>query len=275
MGRTLIDEAAKLLGVEFGALVLISDDLGEATGVVARVDGSDAGWFEGVRIDLQNETSGTASTVFDGAPLAIFDAQASPLVNRRLVEQVGAKSVAFVPLFADSRVRAVLTVASVTDRRAFTIEELGLLQSLGNEAALALDRIQSSSALAEALERERLIAGIAAKFRTHLDLDSVLRVAVEETARALGVQRAFVRLGEPGKAMPIVAEWAAPGLQPLRGMLRGFPSRISPCVNGERSVSRTSRRTRRSTIRRSGRSTRCARSAAVLCLRRQSSSSTR
>jgi PAS domain S-box-containing protein len=216
VGRTLIDEAAKVLGVEFGALVLISDDLGEATGVVARVDGSDAGWFDDVRIDLRNETSGTASTVFDGAPLAIFDAQASPLVNRRLVEHVGAKSVAFVPLFAEGRVRAVLTVASVTDRRAFTTEELGLLQSLGNEAALALDRIRSSSALADALERERLIARIAAKFRTSLDLDSVLRIAVEETARALGVQRAFVRLGEPGEAMPVVAEWAVPGLDPLR-----------------------------------------------------------
>jgi PAS domain S-box-containing protein len=223
VGRTLIDEAAKLLDVEFGALVSISDDLAEATGVVARVDGSDVGWFDGVRIDLRNETSGTASTVFDGAPLAVFDAQASPLVNRRLVEQVGAKSVAFVPLFSESRVRAVLTVASVTARRAFTTEDLGLLQSLGNEAALALDRIQSSSALAEALERERLIASIAAKFRTHLDLDSVLRVAVEETARALGVQRAFVRLGEPGGPMPIVAEWAAAGLEPLQGNAARLP----------------------------------------------------
>ena len=90
-----------------------------------------------------------------------------------------------------------------------------LLQSLGNEAALALDRLSSSSALAEALARERLIARIGGRFRTHLDLESVLRVAVEETAQALGAQRAFVRLGKPGETMPVAAEWVAPELEPL------------------------------------------------------------
>ena len=84
-----------------------------------------------------------------------------------------------------------------------------------NEAALALDRLRSSSALAKALERERLISRIAARFRTQLDLDTVLRVAVEETARALGAQRAFVRIGKPGENMPIAAEWVESGLEPL------------------------------------------------------------
>ena len=83
VGRTLIDEAAKLLGVEFGSLVLINDELTEATGVVARVEGADETWDD-VRIDLRNEPSGTASAVFDAAPFAVFDAGASPIVNRRL-----------------------------------------------------------------------------------------------------------------------------------------------------------------------------------------------
>lgn len=214
VGRTLIDEAAKLLGVEFGSLVLINDDLTEANGVIARVEGVDATWDD-VRIDLRNEPSGTASAVFDAAPLAVFDANASPIVNRRLVERARVKSIAFVPLLAEGRVLAVLTVASVTERRAFTPAELTLLQSLGNEAALALDGLRSSSALADALARERLIARIGGRFRAHLDLDSVLRVAVEETAQALEAQRAFVRLGKPGETMPVAAEWVAPELEPL------------------------------------------------------------
>jgi PAS domain S-box-containing protein len=214
VGRTVIDEAAELLGVEFGSLVLISEDLDEATGVLARVDRADVEWDD-VRIDLRNETSGTASAVFDGTPLQVFDAGASPLVSRRLVERAGAKSIAFVPLLAEGRVLGVLTVASVAQHRVFTDEELGLVQALGNEAALALDRLRSSSALAEALERERLIARIAGRIRNDLDLDAVLAVAVEQTARALGAQRAFVRLGEAGKTMPVAAEWAEPGLDPL------------------------------------------------------------
>ena len=108
VGRTLIDEAVKLLGVEFGSLVLINDELTEATGVVARVEGVDETWND-VRIDLRNEPSGTASAVFDAAPFAVFDAGASPIVNRRLVERAHVKSVAFVPLLAEGRVLAVLT----------------------------------------------------------------------------------------------------------------------------------------------------------------------
>ena len=214
VGRTLIDEAIKLLGLEFGSLALVNEDQTEATGVVARLEGADVAWDD-VSIDLRNEASGTASAVFDAAPFSVFDAQTSPVVNRRLAERARAKSLAFVPLLAEGRVLAVLSVGSVRERRAFTPEELGLVQSLGNEAALALDRLRTSAALADALERERLIARIAGKFRTQLDLDSVLAVAVEETARALHAQRAFVRLGEPSEKMPIVAEWIDAGFEPL------------------------------------------------------------
>ena len=51
--------------------------------------------------------------------------------------------------------------------------------------------------------------------RTELDLDDVLRVAVEATGAATGVSRCYLRLGEPGGAMPIAAEWTAPGFAPI------------------------------------------------------------
>ena len=211
---TVIDESAKVLGVEFGSFVLVSEDLGEATGVIARRDGADVPWDD-VRIDLRNESSGTARAVFDAAPFAVYDAPASPLVQRQLIERAGVKSIAYVPLLAEGRVLAVVTLGCVSGHRAFSPDELRLLQSLANETALALDRLRSSAALAKALERERLIARIAGRFRTQLDLDTVLRVAVEETARALGAQRAFVRIGKLGTTMPIAAEWVAPGLERL------------------------------------------------------------
>jgi len=136
-------------------------------------------------------------------------------VNRRLADRSRAKSSAFVPLVSEGRVLAVLALASVAERRAFSAQELELVQSLGNEAALALDRLRSCSALDEALDRERLMARIAGRLRTDLNPDAVLQVAVEETARALDAQRAFVRLGGPGETMPVAAEWSAPGLEPL------------------------------------------------------------
>ena len=90
---------------------------------------------------------------------------------------------------------AVLSLATTNVRRAFTSEELALLQALAADAATALDRARSTTALAEALEREQLVAMISRRLRSELDLDTVLAVAVEETGRALGVNRCFVRLG--------------------------------------------------------------------------------
>ena len=208
-------------------------------------------------------------------PLAVFDADASPLVNRRLVERTGAKSAAFIPLVAEGRVLAVLAVASTSARRMFTTDDLALLQSLANEAALALDRLRSAAALADALERERVIGRIAAKFRTQLDLDSVIRVAVEETARTLGAQRAFIRLGEPAESPPIAFEWHSPEVEPIGANAKRLP--VSNLALRERRTVAVSdiERTSRSATRRSARSTRSATSAAAQCWRRRSASSTR
>ena len=226
VARTLIDRACELVHVEFGALTMIDEDLTEGIGVLARSRGNDVDWYREVRYDLRHEPSGTASTVFDAAPLAIYDAASSALVNRTIVSRVGAKSVGFVPLITEGRVLAVLVVASLDAPRAFSTEELALLQAFGNEGALALDRLRSSSALGEALERERLVARISAKFRTVLDLPTVLRVVVEETGRALGVDRCFIRVGERGSAMSLGAEWFATGFEPI-----GQPAAELPVSN--------------------------------------------
>jgi PAS domain S-box-containing protein len=55
------------------------------------------------------------------------------------------------------------------------------------------------------------------------DLDAITRVAVTETGRAIGGSRCFIRLGEPGEAMPIRAEWWADGLEPIGAAATGLP----------------------------------------------------
>ena len=89
------------------------------------------------------------------------------------------------------------------------------MRRLANEAALALGRTRSAAALGEAFERERLVAAIGLKVRSELDLEAVLKVAVEETAKAVGVSRCFVRLGVEEEPMRVVGEWDAPGVQPV------------------------------------------------------------
>ncbi len=48
-------------------------------------------------------------------------------------------------------------------------------------------------------------------------------MAVEETAHATAASRAFIRLGEPGEPMPVLAEWVAPGTAPVGGEAPNLP----------------------------------------------------
>jgi PAS domain S-box-containing protein len=209
----LLQQAEQVAGIELACLFVIEDDTRTGKGVVGRVNGGDLEWFSDVRIDLENEPSGVATAAFEAAPFAVYDVAASKIVSRRMVEATGAKSVAFIPLLLDERVTAVLVAGSVSKHRAFTSEELGVLQGIAGEAALALDRARSTAGLAEALERERFVARISARVRSELDIDELLRVAVEETGVALAVDRCLIRLGPHGE-IP-TAQWQKVGLEPV------------------------------------------------------------
>jgi PAS domain S-box-containing protein len=210
---SLFDEVEALLAPDALLLARVDEERRRAAGLAAR--GVDRRWWQGVVLDLDDETGAIVTVVRERTPLSIPDVLTDPNVNRSLAEAVGAKSAAFVPLLSEGAVVGVLVAVSRHARRDFTSAELDVVQGLANEAALALGRTRSGEALRAALERERLIAEIGRRVRSELDVDTVLRVAVEETARAIGVTRCFVRLGELGEAMPILVEWNATGYRPV------------------------------------------------------------
>ena len=76
-----------------------------------------------------------ATAVYEAAPFAVYDAAASKIVSKRLVETIGAKSLAFVPLIVEERVIAVLVAGAASERKAFTPDELNALQVLARERA--------------------------------------------------------------------------------------------------------------------------------------------
>jgi two-component system, OmpR family, phosphate regulon sensor histidine kinase PhoR len=215
VARVLLDEIAGLFDLEFVGLALVDEQMNEAQGVLARREGADFDYWAGLRFDLRSEPSGIASAAFEVAPVTIYDTANSPLINQSVAAAVGARSAAFVPLVSGERVIAVLAIATIHERRAFSAEELGPLRTLASEAAVALERAGSASALQDALDREQLVSSIARKVRSELDLEALLHVAVEELARELGLARCFVRLGEDAGLLTIEAEWAAEGLEPV------------------------------------------------------------
>jgi PAS domain S-box-containing protein len=219
---SLFDEVEALLSTEALLLAHVDEDHRLATGLAAR--GVDETWWQGVALDLDKDSGAIVAVVRDRTPISIPDVLADPNVNRTLADASGAKSAAFVPLVSEGDVVGVLVAATQTSRRSFTDAELALVQGLASEAALALGRTRSNEALRAAVERERLIAEIGRRVRSELDLDTVLRVAVEETAKAVGVSRCFIRLGELGEPMPILAEWNAPGVESVEEVAPRLPA---------------------------------------------------
>ncbi len=215
VARALLDEISSLFAVGFVALTFVSDDAREGAGFLARKRGKDVDWWPSVRVDLEREPSGIASAVHSAASFTVYDVATSTKVSSRLAKEVDAKSAAFVPLISDSGVIAVISVATTDEQRVFSVDDLGVMQTLASEATIALERTRSALALGEALARERLLSDISRRLRTELDLDAALTATVEEAGRALGAARCFVRLGDYDGNLPVIAHWHAARATPL------------------------------------------------------------
>jgi PAS domain S-box-containing protein len=202
----LFDEMAQVASFDCAFLALVDPEAKWATGFAAR--GGDEAWWRGIALDLDHGTSGTATATRERTAFAVYDLETTPNISRRLSDQIGAKSAAFVPLI-DGRVVGVVTLATTGEKRFFAPAELDSLRQLADAAAPAIGKTHSADELRLALERERLTSEIARKVRSELDLDAVLAVAVEETGRALGVSRCFIRLGAEPATSAVRAEWSA------------------------------------------------------------------
>lgn len=221
VARALLDEIGSLFSVDFAGLSFVSEDGREAAGYLARSQGADVDWWSGVRIDLEREPSGIATAVRSVEGFSVEDVEDSRS-SPRLASAIGAKSAAFIPLASSDGVIAVISVATASEKRAFTPDELTLMQTLASEATIALERTRSTLALAEALDRERLVMSIGRRLRNELDLVDALKAAVAEAGRALGATRCFVRVHQD-KKHPIVAQWTADGVEPVSDAIEELP----------------------------------------------------
>ena len=197
VARTLLDELAELFDLGFAALTIVSDDGREASGYLARSGGEDVDWWPEMHLDLEREPSGIASAVFEAAAMTVYDTASSGVVSRRLADAVGAKSAAFVPLFVEERVTAVISVATLDEPRVFSNEDLAVMQTLASEAAVAFERLRAGVALEEALKRnEEQLAQQAALLRaahvlsSELDLPVVLQRLADQLAQLLDADAA-------------------------------------------------------------------------------------
>jgi GAF domain-containing protein len=103
-----------------------------------------------------------------------------------------------VPLKVRGEPIGVMEFYSESAERAWTDEERALVETLADQAALALENARLFEDTQSRAQREHLIGEITGKIRASMDMETILRTTTEELARTLNLSRARVRLG-PGR----------------------------------------------------------------------------
>jgi serine phosphatase RsbU (regulator of sigma subunit)/anti-sigma regulatory factor (Ser/Thr protein kinase) len=152
----LLDRVCETLGVDTAAILRLSEPAGELIATAAR--GLEDEVRQDARIPLGKGFAGRIAA--ERRPIVIDDVDHSAVLNPVLREK-GVRSLLGVPLMADGDVLGVLHVGTLTPR-AFTVEDVDLLQLVGDRVALALrardtvnDRL-AGRALQRSLVPERL-----------------------------------------------------------------------------------------------------------------------
>lgn len=127
-----------------------------------------------------------------GIPVLVEDVQQAPnwLPNPLLPNT---KSEVAVPIALGGNVLGVLDVQE-DEIGALKQEDTELLQSIANQVAVALQNTRIYAQVQHQASREALIAAIGQRIQHTSTTEEALKIAVREVGRALGMQRAMVKL---------------------------------------------------------------------------------
>jgi GAF domain-containing protein len=130
------------------------------------------------------------------APVFVRDVHLDPswLSNPLLPET---RAEIAVPIALGEQVLGVLDVQHNIPN-GLTGADVGVLQSIANQVAIALQNARMVARLQQRAEQEALVNAVGRKIQEAASLDELLQVAVFELGEALHARRATVEVGRPG-----------------------------------------------------------------------------
>lgn len=113
---------------------------------------------------------------------------------QKAFESAGITASATIPLVGREGVLGVLSVSLRQQDRTFTDHEIGLLQTMADQATIAFERVRLFDETRRAARRQLLINKITNKMRAAISVEEVLRIAVDELREATHASRAVANL---------------------------------------------------------------------------------
>ncbi len=99
-----------------------------------------------------------------------------------------------VPVKIRDTVIGVIHIESAQNNRKWTDDEVALVQSISERAALALENAQLFEEAEKSAEREHVIAQVTSRISESTNMEHILHTTIRELGRTLGATRAFIQL---------------------------------------------------------------------------------
>jgi GAF domain-containing protein len=165
--QSVVDVSRSIFGAKAASIFLLDEEADEL--VFEAVSGEGERSLVGMRIPSSTGIAGW--TLVTRQPLVIEDLTQDPRHAREVAERSGyvPKGIMSVPLLVGERVLGVLQVLDRPQRPDFSLQEMELLGLFANQAAIALDLLQSSRRAKQVLDASGGDVAVVARVAAALD----------------------------------------------------------------------------------------------------------
>ena len=138
--------------------------------------------------------------------LLVDDVEAQSKALGAKVQGAPAKSWLGVPMIYSGEVIGAIIVQDINQEKRFSEQDERLLSALASQVAVVVRNARLLEASRLQAQHEHLLNEITAKIRRSPDIQSILKTTASELGTALGVRRAYIRLGVEPEARTVETE---------------------------------------------------------------------
>lgn len=111
----------------------------------------------------------------------------------------GSQSTLAVPVKFRNQVVGVIHIEAAETNRRWTDDEVAMVQSISDRAALALENARLFEETVRRADQEETIAHVTTQIGASTDFNRILQTTIQELSQALGASRSFIQLGIPSE----------------------------------------------------------------------------
>lgn len=104
-----------------------------------------------------------------------------------------------IPVKLRDQVIGIIHIESTENSRKWTEEEVAMVQSISDRAALALENAKLFENATRRAEQEETIAHVTTQIGSSSDFNRILQTTIQELGQALGTTRTFIQLATPSE----------------------------------------------------------------------------